>query len=132
MLKFAHPKRPGFSFNFGQLNRDGVLSQRQSALLRRCEELHVPAQVIRDYMQAVAALIPQACTKDFPLPGGGAKVLLVAGEDAGPLDWPSLAGLAPHKEEWFGAIDRAIEGIRQALDGLPDSRGPIRKPLPKE
>jgi hypothetical protein len=50
--------------------RRGVLSQRQSAVLRRCEELHVPVAVIRDYLQDVAALIPGAAVKTFPLAGG--------------------------------------------------------------
>jgi hypothetical protein len=121
MLKYAPEKRPYLSFTFGQLHKSGVLGQRQTALLRRCEDLHVPTQVIRDYLQAVAALIPGACVKTFPLPGGAAKELIVAGPDAGPVDWPPLAPLALHKEEWFAAIDRVIASIRAVLDA-PQSR----------
>lgn len=58
LLKFAHQKHPSLPFMFGQLDRSGVLGQRQSAVLRRCEELHVPVEIIRDYLKEVAALIP--------------------------------------------------------------------------
>ena len=120
LLTFAHEKHANFPFMFGQLDRSGVLSQRQSAVLRRCEELHVPVEIIRDYLKTVAALIPGACVKTFPLAGGDVKELIVAGEDAGPVDWPPLAPLALHQEEWFAAIDRAIVRIRKVLDGRPN------------
>ena len=120
LLKFAHEKHPYLPFTFGQLDKSGVLSQRQSALLRRCEEMNVPIEVPRDYMKAVAALIPGACVKTFPLAGGDAKELIVAGEDAGPIDWPPLAPLALHKEEWFAAIDQAVARIRQVIDTSRD------------
>jgi hypothetical protein len=120
LLTFAHEKYANLPFMFGQLDRSGVLSQRQSAVLRRCADLHVPVEVIRDYLKAVAALIPGACVKTFPLAGGDVKELIVAGEDAGPVDWPPLAPLALHQEEWFAAIDRAIVRIRKVLDGRPN------------
>jgi hypothetical protein len=131
LLKFAHEKHSHLPFMFGQLDRSGVLSQRQSAVLRRCEDLHVPAEIIRDYLKDVAALIPGACVKTFPLAGGDVKELIVAGEDAGPIDWPPLAPLALHKEEWLAAIDRAIVRIREVLDGRPNSNRLTGKPLPK-
>ena len=124
LLKFAHDKHANFPFMFGQLDRSGVLSQRQSAVRRRCEELHVPLEVIRDYLTDVAALIPGACVKTFPLVGGDVKELIVASEDAGPIDWPPLAPLALHKEEWFAAIDRAIVQIRDVLDRRQNSNRP--------
>ena len=119
-LKFAHEKYASLPFMFGQLDRSGVLSQRQSAVFRRCEDLQVPAEIIRDYLKDLAVLIPGACIKTFPLAGGAVKELIVSGEDAGPVDWPSLAPLALHKEEWFAAIDRAIVRIREVLDGRPN------------
>ena len=122
LLKFAHEKHSHLPFMFGQLDKSGVLSQRQSALLRRCKELHVPIEVPRDYMKAVAALIPGTCVKTFPLAGGHVKELIVASKDAGPIDWPPLAPLALHKEEWFAAIDQAIARIRQVIDARPSSR----------
>ena len=122
LLKFAHEKHSHLPFMFGQLDKSGVLSQRQSALLRRCEEMHVPFEVLRDYMKAVAVLIPGACVKTFPLAGGDVKELIVAGEDAGPIDWPPLTPLALHKEEWFAAIDQAIARIRQVIDARPSPR----------
>ncbi|MGO8749176.1 MAG: hypothetical protein ACLQNE_24725 [Thermoguttaceae bacterium] len=131
LLNFAHENHPYEPFMFGQLDRSGVLSQKQSAVLRRCKELHVPVEVIRDYLKDMAALIPGACVKTFPLAGGDVKELLVSGEDAGPVDWPFLAPLALHKEEWFAAIDRAIVRIRAVLDGRPNRNQSIRKPLPK-
>ena len=130
LLKFAHQKRPSLSFSFGQLDKRGVLSQRQTALFRRCEELHIPVEVIQDYLNAVAALIPGACVKVFPLAGGDTKELIVAGEDAGPVDWPPLAPLALHKEEWFAAIDRVIACIRVVLDGPLSSKGATGRLLP--
>ena len=117
LLKFAHEKHASFPFVFGQLDRSGVLSQRQSAVLRRCAELHIPIEIIRDYMKDLAAMIPGACVKTFPLAGGDVKELIVSGENAGPIDWPPLAPLVPHKEEWLAAIGRAIVGIRNVLDG---------------
>jgi hypothetical protein len=131
LLTFAHEKHVHSPFMFGQLDRSGVLSQRQSAVLRRCEELHVPVEVIREYLKDVAALIPGACVKTFPLAGGSVKELIVIGEDAGPVDWPPLAPLALHKEEWLAAIDRAIVRIREVLDGRPNSNRRTEKPLPK-
>ena len=119
LLKFAHEKHSHLPFMFGQLDKSGALSQRQSALFRRCEDMHVPVEAIRDYMKAVAALIPGACVKTFPLAGGDVKELIVAGEDSGPIGWPSLAPLALHKEEWFAAIDQAIARIHQAIDARP-------------
>ena len=127
LLKFAHETHESLPFMFGQLDRSGVLSQRQSAVLRRCEELHVPVEVIRDYLKDLAALIPGACVKTFPLAGGDVKELIVSGEDAGPVDWPSLAPLARHKEEWFAAIDRAIVRIRAVLDGRPEQESANQK-----
>jgi hypothetical protein len=100
-LRFTHENYANLSFMLGQLDRNGVLSQRQSAVLRRCEELQVPVEIIRDYMKDLAALIPGACVKTFPLAGGDVKELIVSGEDAGPIDWPPLAPLILHKEEWF-------------------------------
>ena len=123
LLKFAHEKHAHSPFTFGQLDRSGVLSQRQSAVLRRCEDLHVPVEVIRDYLKDVAALIPGACVKTFPLAGGYVKELIVVGEDAGPIDWPPLAPLALHKEEWLAAIDRAIVRISEVLDRAPRGIG---------
>jgi hypothetical protein len=126
LLSFLHEEHPSLPFTLGQLDRSGVLSQRQSAVLRRCEELHVPIEIIRDYLKDLAALIPGACVKTFPLAGGDVKELIVAGPDAGPMDWPPLAPLAHHKEEWFAAIDRAIVRIRKVLDGRPNRNRPTR------
>ncbi|NUQ63134.1 MAG: hypothetical protein HUU20_11710 [Pirellulales bacterium] len=131
LLKFSHERYPYLSFTFGQLDKKGVLSQRQTALLRRCEELHVPFEVVRDYMKAVAALIPGACVKTFPLAGGDSKQLIVAGEDSGPVDWPSLAPLATRREEWFAAIERAIAGIRHAVDSRLENKRLVARPATK-
>jgi hypothetical protein len=131
LLKFAHEKHAYSPFTFGQLDKSGVLGQRQSAVLRRCKEFRVPVEVIRDYLKDVAALIPGACVKTFPLAGGYVKELIVAGENAGPVAWPPLAPLALHKEEWFAAIDRAIARIREVLDTNPSHNRLPRKPLPK-
>jgi hypothetical protein len=120
LLAFVHEEHANLPFAFGQLDETGVLGQRQSAVLRRCDELHIPIEVIRDYLKDVAALIPGACVKTFPLAGGDVKELIVASEVAGPIDWPSLTPLALHKEEWLAAIDRAVVRIREVLDGRPN------------
>jgi hypothetical protein len=120
LLRFVHENHSSLPFIFGQLDKSGVLAQRQIALLRRCADLRVPVEVIRDYLNAVASLIPGACVKTFPLAGGDVKELIVAGEAAGPIDWPSLAPLALHKEDWFAAIDRTIARIREVLDEGPN------------
>jgi hypothetical protein len=116
---------------FGQLDQSGVLSQRQSAVLRCCAQLQVPVEIVRDYLKDLAALIPGACVKTFPLAGGDVKELVVSGKDAGPVDWPPLAPLALHKEEWFAAIDRAVMRIREVLDRRPNRNWPTGKPLTK-
>jgi len=131
LLTFAHEKHATLPFMFGQLDRSGVLSQRQSAVLRRCKDLHVPVEIIRDYLKDVAALIPCACVKTFPLAGGDVKELIVSGEDAGPVDWPALAPLVLQKEEWLAAIERAIVRIREVLDGRPNQKQLTKKPLLK-
>jgi len=124
LLSFIHEGHPSLPFAFGQLAKNGMLSQRQTAVLRRCEELHVPVEIIRDYLNDLAALIPGACVKTFPLAGGDVKELIVAGPDAGPMDWPPLAPLAQHKEEWLAAIDRVVMRIREVLDGRPNWNRP--------
>jgi hypothetical protein len=118
-------------FTFGQLDQSGVLSQRQSAVLRCCKQLQVPVEIIRNYLKDLAALIPGACVKTFPLAGNDFKELVVSGKDAGPIDWPPLAPLALHKEEWLAAIDQAIVRIREVLDGHPNSNRPTGRPFPK-
>ena len=130
LLTFAHEQHANLPFMFGQLDRSGVLSQRQSAVLRRCADLNVPVEIIRDYLKDLAALIPGACVKTFPLAGDSGKELIVSGEDAGPIDWPPLAPLALHKEEWLAAIDRAVMRIREVLHGRPNSTR-LKRPLPK-
>jgi hypothetical protein len=120
LLKFVHSTYTSWPFMLGQLDQSGVLSQRQSAVLRCCEQLQVPVEIIRDYLKDLTALIPGACVKTFPLAGGDVKELVVSGKDAGPVDWPPLAPLALHKEEWFAAIDRAIVRIREVLDRRPN------------
>jgi hypothetical protein len=129
LLKYVHEKRPYLPFTFGQLDKSGVLAQRQTALLRRCEELHVPTEVIREYLKAVADLIPGACVKTFPLSGGGTKELIVAGEDAGPVDWPPLGPLALRKEEWFAALDRVVARIRAVIEDPLSGKGPNGRSL---
>jgi hypothetical protein len=131
LLKYVHEKHPHLPIAFGQLEKSGVLAQRQTAVFRRCEELHVPTEVIRDYLKAVAALIPGACVKTFPQPGGSVQELVVAGENAGPSAWPPLAPLALHKEEWFAAIDHAIARICEVIDGRSYRNRLTGKALPK-
>jgi hypothetical protein len=45
LLNFVHERHVHLPFMLGQLNRSGVLSQRQTAVLRRCEELRIPVEV---------------------------------------------------------------------------------------
>jgi hypothetical protein len=116
LLRFVHKNHPAFPFTLGQLHKSGVLGQRQTALQRRCRELQVPYEILHDYLRAVAALIPGACVKTFPLPGNDSKDVIVANADAGSTDWPSLLSLAMHKEEWFAAIDQAVQRIGEVLD----------------
>jgi hypothetical protein len=116
LLRFVHKSYAAFPFTLGQLDKSGVLGQRQTALQRRCRELQVPYEILHDYLRAVAALIPGACVKTFPLPGNDSKDVIVANADAGSTDWPSLLPLATHNEEWFAAIDQAVQRIDEVLD----------------
>jgi hypothetical protein len=116
LLRFVHTSYAAFPFTLGQLDKSGVLGQRQAALQRRCREMQVPYEAVLDYLNTVAGLIPGGCVKQFAQPGGESTDLVVASEDAGPSIWPSLLSLAIHKEEWFAAIDKVVQGICDVLD----------------
>jgi hypothetical protein len=123
LLRFVHKSYAAFPFALGQLDKSGVLGQRQTALQRRCREMQVPYEMLHDYLRAVAALIPGACVRNFAQPGGESADLVVASENAGPNDWPSLLPLATHKEAWFAAIDKAVQGIREVIDRRAGKHG---------
>jgi nucleoid DNA-binding protein len=130
LLRFAYEKHPHLPFMFGQLDSSGVLAQRQSAVLRHCEELHVPVEIIRDYLKDVAALIPGACVKTFPLAGGDVKELIVSGEDAGPVDWPrwpcTRSSGSPRSTGPSCESARCSTDARTGI-GQPECRCPRRK-----
>ena len=80
-------------------------------------------------LKEVAAFIPGACVKTFPLAGGDVKELIVASEKSGPVDWPSLAPLVRRKEEWLAAIDRVVrESARCWMSTI--GQGSHLRPLP--
>jgi len=81
-------------------------------------------------LKAVAALIAGTRVKIFPLTEGTVKELIVAGQDAGLIEWPALAPLTQHKDEWLAAIERAIARIREVLDRRRSHDDSTRKTLP--
>jgi hypothetical protein len=101
----------GEAFNFGQLWKSGELSL--VFCLPKFRTLGLPEDIATDYLDDITRLVPgsyrQECAFAKELKSEqiyypeGSKGLL------------PLAELAPHKEKWFQAIDKAVTRLQAAL-----------------
>ena len=104
----------GEYFTFGQLYRHGTLTSTER-LFSKCQKLKLPPEIWRDYFDEVAELIPEGKRRRIKYKSGR-ETERIGTETSGIKGGPPLEGLAPHKKEWFNAIDKAVERIRVALD----------------
>jgi hypothetical protein len=79
------------------------------AVSRRCQLLGLPDTIWKDYLDQVAALVPGAARRPSQRPEW--ESLLYRESRAVPLEL-----LWPVREQWFDAIDRAVDRIRTAMD----------------
>ena len=107
VVKYVHgPTRTDFTF--GSLGRTGALDN-TLFLSRRCIEKGLPPETWRGYLNDVAALVPGASRGPTKRPEWEAV-------GYGNKQGVPLALLAPHKDAWFAAVDRAVVRIREALE----------------
>lgn len=109
VLKYVHES--GEFFNFGQLHKKGGLAY-TAFLARRFFKLGLSRQICSDYLNEVVRLVSGASVGKIMIKDIAFETLDCDGE----RDWVPLSKLAPVKERWFEAIDKAIERIRQTLE----------------
>ena len=98
----------GQRFNFGQLRKDGGFST--TNWLPRFTILGLPQDIALDYLDEIIGMVPGSYRKEYNYDHEiKAQCVLYGTKD----DWLPLEKLAPHKEQWFKAIDKAIERIRK-------------------
>jgi hypothetical protein len=106
----------GTFFTLGQIHRDGLLAS-TDRLTKRFTEEELPEEIYRQYLDDVASLIPGAKRKRLTSASGlNAWEQLVYGKRASATSHPPLCKLAPHKSEWFEAIDTFVSETRKAID----------------
>lgn len=114
LLKYVEPTKGKF-FTFGQMRRDGGLATNR--LAGRFEELGLPFEIYRDYLDEVAQLIPNASRKRFTTKTGRWEVEQISyGKNPSRFDYPPFVMLAPYKEKFMVAIDKAIQRIEEVTD----------------
>jgi len=101
----------GEDFNFGQLGKDGSL--RTGTLLPRFTRLAFPTDIALDYLDEIIRLVPGSYRKEFPYQHDVKTQAILYGDDGA---WLPLEKLAPHRAQWFDAMDKAIQRIRQFRD----------------
>jgi hypothetical protein len=99
----------GNYFTFGQLSRRAYLSSTQR-LLSRCQGLGLPREIWLEYSDEIIRLVPGAYRKKR---NKGEEIAMKTG--TGKKESIPLTLLWPCKEQWFAAIDRAIDKLRAAL-----------------
>jgi hypothetical protein len=104
LLKYRDGSSADLFFTFGQLERWGDRLTHIFRLDERIEKEGLPREISRDYCDEVAALT-------------GAKriTMQMKGKLLNTVDDAQLRKLAPNKEKWFAAIDRATTRIREAI-----------------
>jgi hypothetical protein len=113
VLKYVDESTDTF-FNFGQLSYRGNLAETYR-LLGRFKELGLPLEICRDYLDEVARLIPGTSRREVYLGSVMESEAILLGKEGSPEAYVPLAKLAPVKEQWFEAIDKAIRRIREEL-----------------
>lgn len=110
MLKYLDDAT-GKSFSFGQIGRDGTFAN-SGRLSEKCVRQGLPAEIWRDYYEAVRTLIPESrieAVTEKSTPGSFAEIVSASG------DVPPLEPLLRNRKAWFAAIDAAVERVRCEL-----------------
>jgi hypothetical protein len=114
MLQFVDDATGDF-FTFGQLSRDGRLTA-TDRLGERFGRRGLPLEIYLDYLDDLAKLIPGASRHQFVSKSGRNRwEQLAYGKNPRSSDCAPLSELAPRKEEWFAAIDKAVSRIRRII-----------------
>jgi hypothetical protein len=114
MVKYADPST-GKLFTFIQVRSDGrfVINR----LSERFEELGLPLEICRDYIDEVVQWVPGASRRRFTTKTGKWEIeQIVYGDNPSRWDYPPIAKLAPYKEQFMELIDKAINRIREFLE----------------
>jgi hypothetical protein len=109
MLKYRHEF--GRAFNLGQLTKGGQFSP--AYWLPRFRKLGLPEDIATDYLDDIIRLVPGSYRRECPFEND-LKTEAIS-YPKGSKDLLLLAKLAPHKEKWFEAIDKAIIRLQEAL-----------------
>ena len=99
----------GAIFNFGQLQKYGGFDT--TYWLPRFARLGLPQDVALGYLDDIIGLVPESYRKEFGFEHDIKTQKILYGKNG---DLLPLEKLAPHSEQWFAAIDNAIEKIRKA------------------
>lgn len=115
LLRYVHEDSGEF-FTLGQLGRRNQLRE-VDRFWERIRKLGLDDDIWRDYFDEIVALVPGAERAAFAAKGSGQEYeVVVYGKNPGPNSWVPLDRLAPQREGWFKAIDRAVEAVRSAMD----------------
>jgi hypothetical protein len=99
----------GAIFNFGQLQKYGGFDT--TFWVPRFTRLGLPQDVALGYLDDIIRLVPESYRKEIGFEHDIKAQKILYGEDG---DLLPLEKLAPQREQWFAAIDKAIEGITKA------------------
>ncbi len=105
-LKFRDSN--GEEFSFGQLSKYGLLL---NYWLPKFRKLGAPENIAIDYLDDIVRLVPGSERQERKFENELKTEVLVFPK--GSREFLPLAKLAPQKEKWFDAIDRAVGGIRR-------------------
>jgi hypothetical protein len=98
----------GEEFSFGQLTKYGLLLTYWLAKFRK---LGLPENIATDYLDDIVHLVPGSERQQRGFDKEVKTEVIVYPK--GSQEYLPLAQLAPQKEEWFEAIDKAVNRIRE-------------------
>jgi hypothetical protein len=101
----------GVFFTFGQIRGDGKLAS-TNRLSEKCQKLGLPQDIWRDYDDVIVRLIPGSKRLPLKQKNIDGEFEWIASNDG---DYPSVAHLLRNREQWFVAIDKAIDRLRSEL-----------------
>jgi hypothetical protein len=113
LLRYIHEDSGEF-FTLGQLGRRNQLRE-LTRFWERIQKLELDPGIWRNYFDDIAAPVTGASRVAFPMKGGQFETVAF-GKNPGPNSWVPLDRLAPERERWFKAIDRAVEAVRSGMD----------------
>jgi hypothetical protein len=101
----------GEDFSFGQLWKNGEFDP--TYLLWKFRRLHLPEDIARDYLNDIVRVVPNSSRVECNFDKEIKTEYIVHPEGIGTDKTLPLTKLAPVKEKWFEAIDKAIRRIQQ-------------------